>query len=65
MFQSLKDAIKTKRPHNYQPFIEEIDRYKLSQEDRKAFDEIKQAVEKYDFNEAFKLISLLLVSENS
>ena len=55
LFDKLRDAIKTKRPKNCEPVLDEINKYKLSKEDTLLFENIKKLIIKYKFKEAQNL----------
>jgi hypothetical protein len=55
LFLQLKEAILSKRPKKYKPIIEDIEKYKLSKEDKEFFEKVKILIDKYKFKEATKL----------
>ena len=55
LFNSLYEAISTKRPKTCEPIIKEIEKYILSSEDKKLFQNVKKLIEKYKFKEAEQL----------
>ena len=55
LFSQLKEAIETKRAKNTKPIIEELEKYKLNENDAKLFEEIKTLTSKFEFKEALKL----------
>jgi PAS domain S-box-containing protein len=57
LFEELKTAIASKRPANIKHVVEEIEKYKLLDDEQKLFDELKSFLKKYDFNNAYKLIT--------
>jgi hypothetical protein len=57
LFEELKTAIASKRPANIKQVVEEIEKYKLLDDEQKLFDELKSFLKKYDFNNAYKLIT--------
>lgn len=61
LFEQLLQAAKTKQPKKCTPLIKEIDKYQLTKEDNKYFEEIKNLMRKYKFKE---IISLLEQSWN-
>ena len=52
LFNSLKKAINEMQPKKYEPILLEIDAYRLTNEDSKMIENIKTALEEYDFSEA-------------
>jgi CheY-like chemotaxis protein len=56
LFLELKEACKTKRAKNTKPIIEELKKYKFSEEDEKNFEKIAELVNKFKFKEALELI---------
>jgi len=56
LFEKLKAAIATKRAKNTRPIIAEIDKYNLSPEDEKVFEEIKVLLGRYKFKAAGELL---------
>jgi len=56
LFKKLEDALETQRPKNCIPVIEEIEKYKLNDEDSLIFKQIKDFIEDYDLDEALELI---------
>ena len=55
LFVQLKEAIISKRPKNYNPIVEEIEKYKLSKDYEELFQQIKEFLRKYKFKEAIEL----------
>ena len=56
LFQSLLEAIETRRPKKYNVVIDEIKGYRLSDEDSLIFNKICECLENYQFEEALSLI---------
>lgn len=56
LFESLKEALATNRIKNIKPIIDEIDKYTLSQDDEKLFDEVKELVSKFKFKDILELL---------
>ena len=54
LFVKLKEAIKTKQPKRCQAVIQELDKYRLSNEDEKLFLSIKKALAGYNFKKAIE-----------
>jgi signal transduction histidine kinase/CheY-like chemotaxis protein len=55
LFSKLKDAISTKRAKNCKPIIEEIEKYKLDNDDKNTFLTIQELISKFKFKEAMEL----------
>ena len=55
LFMYLKEAVATKRAKNCKPLIEELEMYKLKNEDKKLFEGLKQLISKFKFKEALEL----------
>ncbi|RLA79241.1 MAG: hypothetical protein DRG78_13330 [Epsilonproteobacteria bacterium] len=56
LFNNLKIALKTNRPHICQPSIDEIKKYQLSVEDNELFAKINTLVENYKLKDALELL---------
>jgi signal transduction histidine kinase/DNA-binding response OmpR family regulator len=56
LFSRLKEALLTKRAKNVRPIIEEIQKYKLSSEDKEIFEQICSLSEKFKFKQAVELL---------
>lgn len=56
LYLKLKDGLKSKRPKNYIPWIEEIKKYQLNEQDKVFFDKLEHFANKYDFKNALELI---------
>jgi len=56
LFSKLSQSIKTNRPRNIKPFIDEIENYILTDQDKKSFIDIKKEISSYRFKDAIKLI---------
>ena len=56
LFEKLKEAIKTKRPKNCKPAIEDLDHYMLAEEEKIIFEKVKSLIEKYKFIEALNIL---------
>ena len=52
LFLELKEAINTKRPKKCTPIIQEIEKYKLNDNDKKLFELVKDSIENFDFEKA-------------
>ncbi len=57
LFNKLKEAVSTKRVKNCKPIIQELERFKLNDEDMKQFEEIKQLVSKFKFKQAMEIFN--------
>ncbi len=55
LFERLKEALYTKRPHNIKIVIEELEKYQFSKEEQNNFNILKQYTEKFDFKKALEL----------
>jgi len=56
LFNSLKEAVESKRIQKCRPIIEEIEQYQLNSEDKELFDIIKNYIEEFDFRSANKIL---------
>gem|GEM_PF-1694490 len=56
LYLKLKEGLKSKRPKKYIPWIEEIKKYQLNEQDKVFFDKLEHCVNKYDFKNALELI---------
>ncbi len=56
LYLKLKEGLKSKRPKNYIPWIEEIKKYQLNEQDKVFFDKLEHFANKYDFKNALELI---------
>lgn len=56
LFKKLKDAIGTNRPKNYQPILEEIDKYELSKNDKELYSKVKLFLTNYKIKDALKVL---------
>jgi CheY-like chemotaxis protein len=56
LFSKLKDAVKTKRPKNCTPILEEIEQYDLEDKDQDIFNNISNLIHKFKFKEALELL---------
>jgi PAS domain S-box-containing protein len=56
LFQNLKEALTTRRLKKVTPIIEEIEQFKLSEDDRILLNKINEYIEKFKFKEAMELI---------
>jgi polar amino acid transport system substrate-binding protein len=56
LFSELKEALKKRRPKLCEPVLSEIEKYELSQEDEKMYEELKELIKKYKFSDALKLV---------
>ena len=57
LFDKLQQAISTKKPKSCYEIIDTINKYKLNKEDKKLFESVKKFIEKFNFNEALKLLN--------
>ncbi len=55
LFTKLKDAVTTKRVKNCKPIIEEFEKYNLSNDDEKLYQQIKSLIKKFKFKDAMEL----------
>ncbi len=55
VFKKLQEALLTKRAKNCKIIIEELEMYKLNEEETKRFEEVKQLVSKFKFKQALEL----------
>ncbi len=58
LFAALKEGIESKRPKNYQPILDELERSELSKQDVAVFERVKVFMGKYKFNDALSALSL-------
>lgn len=56
LFKNLKEALSTRRLKKVTPIIEEIEQFKLSENDRILLNKINEYIEKFKFKEAMELI---------
>ena len=56
LYLKLKEGLKSKRPKKYIPWIEEIKKYQLNEQDKVFFDKLEHFANKYDFKNALELI---------
>ena len=56
LFEKLKDALDSMEPKKCDTIIEEIEKYKLSVDDKKIIDEIKVLIDDYEYDEALELL---------
>lgn len=56
LFSKLRSAVMKRRPNLCEPIIRELEKYSLEQKDKELFQEIKQLVDEYKFNEAMELL---------
>ncbi len=56
LFDKLKEAVLTKRAKNCKPIIEELERYNLTNDSAKLFNEVKDLVKKFKFKEAIQIL---------
>ncbi|MDD2895920.1 MAG: response regulator [Aliarcobacter sp.] len=56
LFKNLKEALSTRRLKKVTPIIEEIEQFKLSEDDRILLNKINEYVEKFKFKEAMELL---------
>ena len=56
LFAKLKEAVSTKRAKNCKPIIEEFEKYNLSKEDDKLYQEVKQFIKKFKFKNAMEIL---------
>ncbi len=56
LFKELKIAIQENRPKKVRPIVEELDKYKLSVEQRHLFDAVKKLALNYEYEKAEKLL---------
>jgi len=64
LFIKLKDALLSRRPKQYKPMVEEIEKYKLDDKEAEFFSQIKILVRKYKIKDAIKLIEELNYMKN-
>ena len=57
LFGELKEAVSTKRAKNCKPVIARLEKYKLNEEDKKLFDEIKTLTSKFKFKQALEIFN--------
>ncbi|MDQ1339601.1 MAG: two-component system, sensor histidine kinase and response regulator, partial [Campylobacterota bacterium] len=57
LFDRLKEALKTNRPKNAQPIIQEIEKYKLGEEDALKFNEVKKMVKSFKLLQALEVLN--------
>ena len=55
LFGELKEAVSTKRAKNCKPVIARLEKYKLNEEDKKLFKEIKTLTSKFKFKQALEI----------
>ena len=56
LFTKLNEAIGSRRPQLCEPIIQEIQLYELNEEDKKLFNEIRELISRYKFNDAKGLL---------
>ncbi|MEA2100771.1 MAG: hypothetical protein U9P72_11650, partial [Campylobacterota bacterium] len=56
LFNSLKEAVATKRAKNTKPLIKEFEKYNLSKEDDALYQEIKELIKKFKYKQAMELL---------
>ncbi len=56
LFEKLKNAAYTKRAKFVRPVLEELEKYKLSNEDSKIYKDIKSLISKFKFKDVVKLL---------
>lgn len=56
LYLKLKEGLKSKRPKKYIPWIEEIKKYQLDEQDKVFFNKLEYFANKYDFKNALELI---------
>ena len=56
LFQILQEKVQSKRPKECEELVQEIEKYNLSESDSKLFQEAKNLIKKYKFNEASKIL---------
>ena len=56
LFSKLSQSIKTNRPKNIKPVIDEIENYILTDQDKKLFIDIKKEISSYRFKDAIEII---------
>jgi len=59
LFEKLKEALKSKRVKNVKPIIEELKRYKMSQDESEKFNKIAELTSKYKLKEALEVLKFL------
>ncbi|MEA3290555.1 MAG: ATP-binding protein [Campylobacterota bacterium] len=60
LFLKLKETILSKRPKNIRAVVDQIEPYKLEEEDKLIFEELKALITKYKFDEAYKKLESYL-----
>ncbi|MCD4757301.1 MAG: response regulator [Arcobacteraceae bacterium] len=55
LFNKLQDTLQTKRPKNIETVVIQIEKYQLSIEEQKTFENIKNNIKKFDFKKASEL----------
>lgn len=60
-FKELYEAIKTQRPKKCKEFLDILDKYELSIEDKKLYDEISQYIDTFEFKKALELFPKELI----
>ena len=60
LFEQLQLAITKRRPQRCQPILIEIESYQLNQQQQPIFNEVKQFIEAYQFNDAMDLLAINL-----
>ncbi len=56
LFKALEEAVATKRAKNCKPIIQEFERYHLSKEDDKLYQEVKNLLNKFKFKQALEVL---------
>lgn len=56
LFEFLLEACKTKLIKKCKPILEEIEEYKLNNEDQLLFNEVKSLIKRYKFKEIINLL---------
>ncbi|RLA80049.1 MAG: hypothetical protein DRG78_11755, partial [Epsilonproteobacteria bacterium] len=56
LFDTLKATVKTNRPNKCEPILNEIKKYKLSNDDQNLYNKVKQYIEEYEFKKAMEIL---------
>jgi len=57
LFERLKEALKTNRPKNCEPIINEIEKYKLDKDTEKQFQKVKNLIKKFKLSQALEVLN--------
>jgi signal transduction histidine kinase/response regulator RpfG family c-di-GMP phosphodiesterase len=56
LFTTLLEAVRSKRPNRFENALNEFEKYELQSDDALAFEKIKDAVKKFDYKNALRLL---------